>query len=162
MASGVVPALMQLVRMLRAGSGPSSTQAVWREAAFPGVGRRRAMIYEGGWHRSTERFASRRLYHPLFMQRDSYCHQWKSGWTKTQGLGWQREHVVLQCEMNAELKSWFRVELGWSWLLVGMRDAGSSAPLKPCKTKVATSETELGKLICLTPKIQLINHLSWS
>lgn len=162
MTRGVVPALMWLVWMLRAGSAPSSTQAVWREAAFLGVGcgeEERQFMEEVGTNPQIQRFASRRFYHPHSMQRDSYHHQWKS---EQRPKGWAGRGNMLFSSVTWmwSRKSWVLGGAGVVMLPGSCGWCRQSPFFMPHKTKTATPGAELGKFICLTLRMQLLTGCS--
>lgn len=104
MASGVAPVLMQLVGMFKTGSAPGSTQAVCREAAFQGRGGEEPRFMEEAGSRPWRGLGvGGSITHSL-------CKETCTAVTgrlvvqRPKGWAWQREHVVLQCEMDVELK----------------------------------------------------------
>lgn len=144
MIRGVVPALMQLVWMLRAGSAPSSTQAVWREAAFPGVGsgeeercylwRRLAPI-----HRSRGLQVEVSITHSLCKET---CTTISGSLAEQRPKGWAGEGNMLFCSVKWmwSWKSWFWVELGWSRFPAAVGDAGRALPSSSTKPKLQHQE----------------------
>lgn len=143
MTRGVGSALMQLVWMIRAGSAPCSTQAVWREAAFLGVGsgeeerhdlwRRLAPIH---WSRGLQVEGS--ITHSLCKE----SHTTISGSLNKDPRAGLVEGTCCSLVWNEcgveKVGVW--VELGWSCFPAAVGDAGRALPSSPTKSKLQHQE----------------------